>query len=632
MESYKTRRRKYDIEEINELFEKNIELASHIDFDIDKCIHPTIKPWLQNYDHATSAHPLSLYYALMTAIAHLSIESVVLQWNRIPRHLNLYSIIVGCSGATKSGCIRECREALEELYDFLHINNIANPNLANSIIDKFTEAGFLDQLKQSTNIIIIQEELDIALKQMGFFSTNTQDSSRQLFCQLYDGLNMRKKTKGYSQRIRDARMTICGTSTGVLIPPILQEFLKHVMVDGAVVRCLFLVLSYRPYLREHHTDPNLTLPTLAQLLMAIYILGKRQYLYSEESQVKLDTYIERISQQATESDLPRITSFLAKQPAQITRITALTQVIDLLPSIFENIQILRERNDAIGLNIRLFNEIDSVIRRLYGPQITITESSVDRAIYFHGYLLEQTLKLFDITTLESIGPKSFRLSSFELKQSLMREILMLPQIIITKEDLYEQNDHKKIDRSLGTDGLQTLVSDGLLLNDYFVFTNTYRPIKCYAKVLPKDTIDANLIQIKLQRYKIQLTDYIDASRATGIRSSSTLTTIGRNLFSAEPYSKISDIAPVLSHSRSTNTLHRTTSSNTSIAIVPEASNDRLLDISDETDFSITQQITHVSRNSTVVKRRRIATNAIRQESDIADDTDILVANDFISEE
>lgn len=98
MESQKSRKRKYDIEDINELFEKNIQVASHIDFDIDKCVHPTVKQWLQNYDHATSAQPLSLYYALMSTIAHLSIESVVLQWNRIPRHCNLYSIILGCSG------------------------------------------------------------------------------------------------------------------------------------------------------------------------------------------------------------------------------------------------------------------------------------------------------------------------------------------------------------------------------------------------------------------------------------------------------------------------------------------------------------------------------------------------------
>lgn len=188
-------------------------------------------------------------------------------------------------------------------------------------------------------MIIIQEELDVALKQMSFFSNNTPDSNRQMFCQLFDGLTMRKKTKGYRQTIRNARMTICGTSTGVLLPPILQDFLKHVMTDGAVVRCLFMVLAYRKYLRDHHSDPNFNLPSIAQILMTVLILGKRQYIYSNEAQLLLDNYIEGISQQASEADSSRITSFLAKQASQITRITALTQIIDLLPVIMESIDV-----------------------------------------------------------------------------------------------------------------------------------------------------------------------------------------------------------------------------------------------------------------------------------------------------
>ncbi|CAF2680533.1 unnamed protein product [Rotaria sp. Silwood2] len=231
MEAYKYKRRKYDIEDVNELLEKNIELASHIHVEVDKCIHPIVLQWLHNYDHLTSGQPLSLYYALMVTIAHLSMESTVMQWNRIARFLNLYSIILGYSG---SGSVRECREALEELYEFLLINNIGNPNAIHSILDKFTEAGFID-----------------------------------------------------------------------------QDFLKHLMTDGAVVRCLFLVLSYQQYLREHHLDPNLNLPSIAQMLMAVVILGRRQYIYTDETQLILDNYIEGISQQASEADSSRITSFLA---------------------------------------------------------------------------------------------------------------------------------------------------------------------------------------------------------------------------------------------------------------------------------------------------------------------------------
>ena len=172
---------------------------------------------------------------------------------------------------------------------------------------------------------------------MSFFSANTPDSGRQMFCQLFDGLTMRKKTKGYRQRIKNARMTICGTSTGVLLSSILHDFLKHVMTDGVIVRCLFLVMGYQQYLRQQHNGQNPNKPTIAQIFLATVILGRRQYVYSDEAQQSLDIYIEELNKQASEANSARITSFFAKQASQITRITALTQIIDLLPSIIEHV-------------------------------------------------------------------------------------------------------------------------------------------------------------------------------------------------------------------------------------------------------------------------------------------------------
>jgi hypothetical protein len=175
---------------------------------------------------------------------------------------------------------------------------------------------------------------------MSFFSNNTPDSGRQMFCQLFDGLTMRKKTKGYRQKIRNARMTICGTSTGVLLPPILQDFLKHVMTDGVVVRCLFLVLGYQQYTRKPVDNLPITMPTITQLLMAATILGRRKYVYSDEAQVLIDNHIEQLTKQASAANSSRITSFLAKQSSLLTRISALTQIIDLLPTIMEHLNLL----------------------------------------------------------------------------------------------------------------------------------------------------------------------------------------------------------------------------------------------------------------------------------------------------
>ena len=80
------------------------------------------------------------------------------------------------------------------------------------------------------------------------------------------------------------------------------------------------------------------MPSIAQILMASMVLGRRQYVFSEQSQKILDVYIENLTKQATQASSPRITSFLAKQASQVTRITALTQIIDILPIIIQHVR------------------------------------------------------------------------------------------------------------------------------------------------------------------------------------------------------------------------------------------------------------------------------------------------------
>lgn len=92
------RKKKFDIEQVNELVEHNIEAAADIDVDETKCMNEIVLKWMKNYDSFTSGQPLTLYYALMSTLAHICIQSEVLQWNTIARHLNLYAIIIGSSG------------------------------------------------------------------------------------------------------------------------------------------------------------------------------------------------------------------------------------------------------------------------------------------------------------------------------------------------------------------------------------------------------------------------------------------------------------------------------------------------------------------------------------------------------
>ena len=209
---------------------------------------------------------------------------------------------------------------------------------------------------------------------MSFFSSNALNNSRQMFCQLYDGLTMRKKTKGYRKIIGNGRMTICGTSTGVLLPAVLHEFIKDVMTDGVLVRCLFMVLGYRAYVHDEQLEINQSMPTIAQMSLAIVILGRRQLLFSAESEKVLNGYIENLSRQANASTTPLVTFFVAKQAVQ-------------------------KRNS-------------------------------------HRNRFEQTLQVFDISELSSVKEKKITNTIHESRQMILKRILLFSKILIVKESFH----------------------------------------------------------------------------------------------------------------------------------------------------------------------------------------------------
>ena len=77
-----------------------------------------------------------------------------------------------------------------------------------------------------------------------------------------------------------------------------------------------MVLAYRNYFRKDQTESDLSMPTIAQILLATVALGRRQFMFTTESQKVLNKYIENLTKQADEAKIPLLTSFLAKQPTQ----------------------------------------------------------------------------------------------------------------------------------------------------------------------------------------------------------------------------------------------------------------------------------------------------------------------------
>ncbi|CAF2807726.1 unnamed protein product [Rotaria sp. Silwood2] len=65
-----------------------------------------------------------------------------------------------------------------------------------------------------------------------------------------------------------------------------------------------------------------------------------------------------------------------------------------------------------------------------------------------------------------------------------------------------------IDRNIGTQTFETLVTEDLWIKDFLILASTRRSIECSAKVLPANQADRDTICNKLLMHNIQLSDYI----------------------------------------------------------------------------------------------------------------------------
>ena len=98
----------------------------------------------------------------------------------------------------------------------------------------------------------------------------------------------------------------------------------------------------------------------------------------------------------------------------------------------------RSRQDPIGLSITLLNQMDAYVRETFRNEIAISEEVAARATYFHGYLLEQTLQVFDISPLECSTPQPFSTINLDARETITRCILLTPKVLILKDQFYSQ--------------------------------------------------------------------------------------------------------------------------------------------------------------------------------------------------
>ena len=180
--------------------------------------------------------------------------------------------------------------------------------------------------------------------------------------------------------------------------------------------------------------------------------------------------------------------------------------------------------------------MDVHVRRTFRNEITISENAAVRATYFHSYLLEQTCEVFDIGPLECTTLETFSKNNLDARKSILSmhfidsessdpqgTFLLVggSESLMMKDSAsiisFHIQGNGKIDRVLGGQCFDDLVKIGLLLTDYFVLTSTLRPVICFAKSLPENTIHFEAIGEKLRPFGVDMTDYMNFSKQLGIQ-------------------------------------------------------------------------------------------------------------------
>ncbi|CAF2139242.1 unnamed protein product [Rotaria magnacalcarata] len=452
--------RKYDDRTLSDLLRTGLLDAADVEIDIEKCIEPELIQWLMNYDYDTSAQPIGIFFTLLTVLAHAVHNITILQWNKIRKNLNIYSL--------------------------------------------YWESALI----QSTDVLVLQDEIDGTLNNMGFYSTGGNDG-RQLLCSLWEGLDDNKRTKSYRQNIRRAHLTLCGASTGKSFTPLIRECLDDLPTDGVIDRCLILVVPYARFTRDLLKPTDLRKPTISQILMCASILQQRELLFDDDAYNTINAYTDDLTHRAAifYRTSSQFTSYLAKQPAQVIKLCGLMTIIHIVVTVLTRININLSHDTDHGLTLALYNEIKVLIQQTV-PYV-ITNDNVPQ----------------------------IRLTGDPLQKHIMREILMMRNLIIMTNAIFSIPGLNHVHRLLVKNALQQLVIEHLILADYYVLTSTNRPIFCYIKVVPKtnDLADQNIFVQKLEKHNISFEEYMILNNSYTLSKGSRLHQLAIKILSMPPY-------------------------------------------------------------------------------------------------
>ncbi|CAF0723704.1 unnamed protein product [Adineta steineri] len=386
----------------NCIWQRNLNDARNIHVNIDNILDSSfslLHDLLKNFEMSNNTDPSGLFLSLFTCIGHLAGNSEVDITNHCT-NLNIFLLLIGPSGCGKSKIIGPIKKAMIAAMKVLGLSKEDT-----GILDDFTCPTLSAKLAKS-NIFVITDEAEKPLLELGFYKPSSEASAGDRIAgrKFFGTIPTTKDTMTYHLDI-SSHLSFMGATTGRLWPRLINYYAQASQSDGMSEREFRSLcnaekkeaklnysqtleyddanddnndededISDDEYNNEKMNKIDQHLPSLTQILIVSYVIGKRMFHLSRTGTKKFYNKV-RQYQELSEIDKPNDINFGSRMGKSAEILCKFAAIAELMKIVLEILKSLRLQNqlDYNGTSIDFIRNVTNIIQNKYPTTNIILE-------------------------------------------------------------------------------------------------------------------------------------------------------------------------------------------------------------------------------------------------------------------
>ncbi|CAF1304316.1 unnamed protein product, partial [Didymodactylos carnosus] len=564
------------INTFGELFSQNLWKASQASFDLSTILSDYELMIFRHYKLLNGSPLPMAFFSLLTSLSHFGQNSFYTNMFHQMKPINIYSVIIGQTGPSKTTNLKPIRESCDKVVNVLsdkykyEMEFDGEDKQIPSIISNLNGLSLRMHLSKGDQFML-SDEIDPAFSKLGVYEDDGKTEEATLLIKAFDRIIGDTRTTAQTAvDITKAKLAILGYTTGNRYPLLMKQWSCQNRLEGVHNRFCYMALPHfvLPTLLGIDNTRPIQSPSAAITVKATHSSttvdlvkllspSTRTSVTKQLSDEQLDDFCDsayaytfsKIADHldAIESDktIPlHIEAFYAKTVEIYPKYCALIQLFVNITKVLQKInQQLIIFDDGDNSNKQISQEFVRAARTaitdlFFGANIKKNESGM-LILYFeknicikawsvYEYLFGVVLQLFDMpkpvqkpaSTTLILNTSTYQSTE---RQQDGRKILMIPYNIFTRATLTKNGGlFHNLPSTVVDDALAVLVKDKLIFEDKWII----KVSKAYRKIPPPDDQnERDQLEKTLNVYAVQLKEYEDIYSQSSRPPTSTLSTM-----------------------------------------------------------------------------------------------------------